>query len=563
MSPALPGGRSTASTDTRSAGARAAKAPEHPAAEPAPGRRLARAAAWGMPAVAAAVMLGLSLWGLERESTMGNDEVATRYAATLSLPRLVHLLGQVDAVHGTYYLLMHAWVAVGNTPTVLRIPSVIAMTVAAALIVVTGRRLTGSGWAGLIAGVIMALTPSISYYAQTARSYAMVLTFVVVATLVLVRALEAEAAGDTGRRLTRWWVLYCVLMIISSYLNELALMALAAHAATVLLARYGRSAFEHFVTAAVISGLIVAPLALLSVRERAAVGWIPRPDLQSVGTLFHDYFGGTGGNPVGFIILAFALVALLPPRGWRWRRAGRDEAAAAWWERRGVSLPSVALPLVVLPGGLLMLESLVAHPLYVDRYVLYGEAGGALLAGAGCYRAGLWLREQAGRWLRRPATAPRWAALVTVPGVAACLCALLLNLGPQQRERTPDSRLYDFGTPSFYVAAHAQAGDGILFFNSFFRKARLGYPADYRKVTDFAMAVSPQQAGNFNGVDKKFPAVEPVMLRYRRIWVLGRLPSVAVSNPNISQEGGLLLSDYRPLLERRYKGIILSLWLRK
>ena len=56
----------------------------------------------------------------------------------------------------------------------MRIPSVIAMVVAVALTVIIGRRLTGSGWAGLFAGLIVALTPSISYYAQTARSYALV-----------------------------------------------------------------------------------------------------------------------------------------------------------------------------------------------------------------------------------------------------------------------------------------------------------------------------------------------------------------------------------------------------
>jgi mannosyltransferase len=551
-------GTGSASTGSASTGSASTGSPATGAAR---GAGLARLAAWGLPAVAAAVMLALSLWGLGRQGTMGNDEVATRYAAMLSLPQLIHLLSNVDAVHGTYYLLMHAWVALGTSPTVLRIPSVIAMCAGAALIVITGRKLTGSGWAGLFAGVIMALTPSISYYAQTARSYAMVLAFVVATTLALVRALEAEAAGEGNRRLTRWWVLYGALLVISAYLNELALMVLAAHAVTVLLARRGRRAFEHFVTTAVISGLIVAPLTLLSFRERAAVGWIPRPNLEQVGILFHDYFGGTGHAVVPFIVFAFAVIAVLPPRGWR--RASGNEAAVAWWSRSGVSLQSVAVPLVTLPAGLLMLESVVAHPLYVDRYVLYGEAGGALLAGAGCYRAGQWLRQQAATWRRRPPDAPRLASLVVVPGVVVCLCALLLNLAPQQRGRTPQSRQYDFGTPSFYVGAHAQPGDGILFFNWFYRKARLGYPADYRNVTDFAMAVSPEKAGNFNGVDKSFAVVKPVMLSYRRIWVLGRLPSASVINPSIAAEGQLLLSSYRLTFERQYKGMILSLWVRK
>ena len=111
------------------------------------------------PAVAAAAMLVLGWWGIARDNSMGNDEVATRWAALLPLRELAHLLGNVDAVHGLYYLLMHGWVALGSSPAVLRIPSVIAMAVAAVLMVIIGRRLTGSGWAGLFAGLIMVLTP--------------------------------------------------------------------------------------------------------------------------------------------------------------------------------------------------------------------------------------------------------------------------------------------------------------------------------------------------------------------------------------------------------------------
>ena len=210
MSPVPRGGRGTAQTAGTPAtagadkiraatpGTTAAAQDAGTAAGAGGGAGWARAAVWGLPAAAAAVMLVMALWGLWRQGAMGNDEVATRYAAMLSLPQLFHLLSNVDAVHGTYYLLMHAWVVFGTTPIVLRIPSVIAMSVAAALIVITGRRLTGSGWAGLFAGVIMALTPSISFYAQTARSYAMVLTGVIASTLALVHVLDAEAAGQAG-----------------------------------------------------------------------------------------------------------------------------------------------------------------------------------------------------------------------------------------------------------------------------------------------------------------------------------------------------------------------------
>jgi mannosyltransferase len=507
-----------------------------------------RGASWYAPALAAAlVMAGLGVWGLQRDSSMGNDEVATRWAALLPLHQLAHLVNNVDAVHGLYYLLMHGWVAVGTSPAVLRIPSVLSMVVAAGLVAILARQLTGSGWAALFAGLIMALTPTITYYAQTARSYALVYACVVGATLLLLRALRAEHDG----RPALWpWVSYGVLMLLAGYLNEMALLALIAHGVTVLLARYGRPAFLHWAVAAVLAAVLVLPLAVVSAREDAAVAWIPRPGPGSVRVLFHDYFGATTGLAV--LLFLCAVLAVLPGRGqgpWPEPSGGPGRP---WWRRSGVSVQSVGAPLLVLPGLLLGLESLVAHPLYVDRYVLYGEAGAALLAGAGAYRAGLWL---AGR-VHQPGLA--WTV-----GAVVCVLALVLQLGPQHRVRTPQSRLYDFGGPSRYLAAHAHQGDGVLFFSAFFRKARLGYPADFRQVSDFAMATSPRQAGNFQGTDKPFAQVRPLMLAHDRIWVVGRTPFAQLASPAIKDESSLLRTDYTLVAKQHFRHIWVTLWVRR
>jgi mannosyltransferase len=516
-----------------------------------PAARWPAATARYWPAVlAAAVMAVLGVWGLARDSAMGNDEVATRWAALLPLHLLAHLVRHVDAVHGLYYLLMHGWMAAGTSPAVMRIPSVIAMVVAVALMVIIGRRLTGSAWAGLFAGLIVALTPTISYYAQTARSYALVFACVVGSTLALLHALAAEAglAGQrsSGARFPAGrWLLYAVLLVVGGYLNELSLLVVAAHAVTVLLTRYGRRVILHWAATAAVSVILVLPLAALSAREDAAVAWIPRPGLGSLRILFHDYFGAT--TAVAVLLLCCAVAAVLPPL-----ERGRRAASPAWWGQGGISLPSVAAPLLVVPGVLLILESLVARPLYVDRYVLYGEAGAALLAGAGAVRIGRWLAGLTGR-----------RTLVWVPGVAVCVLALVLQLAPQQRVRTPQSRLFDFGGPSRYLATHARHGDGVLFFSNFFRKARLGYPADYRAVSDFAMAESPAAAGNFQGRDKPVPAVQSLMLGYRRIWVLGRSPSANLTTGPVRAEDAALRSHFTLSAKRHFKGIFVTLWVRR
>jgi mannosyltransferase len=500
------------------------------------------------------------LWGLTRDSSMGNDEVATRWAALLPLRNLAHLLRHVDAVHGLYYVLMHAWVAIaGSGPTALRVPSVIAMVVAVALVSVLARQLTGSGWVALFAGLIMALTPTISYYAQTARPYAMVLAGVVATTLLLVQALRAETGTVSQQRegrprqALRWWIGYAVLVAISSYLNEMALLMLAAHAVTVLLARYGRRVFEHWLYAGIAGGVAVLPLLALSVAEHGAIGWIPRPGIPALKTLFDDYFGAT--TILALLVLACAVVAVLPDGSAGNASPAPGDAAGPWW-RGGVNLPSVAAPLLVIPAVLLVAESQVLHPLYVDRYVLYGEAGAALLAGAGVYRIGQWASGRlAVPGVRR--------MLIWLPGVVLCVLALVLQLGPDQRVRTPQSRAYDFGGPSRYVGAHARAGDGVLYFDTFFRKAELGYPQDFTKITDFAVAVPPRQAGDFRGTDKSFAATLPLMLRYQRVWVIGAQPSANLRASLYRQQSQALAQYFTQIDIQQFRGMTVTLWQRR
>jgi mannosyltransferase len=355
------------------------------------------AAGYAPAALPALVMIGLGLWGLARQSAMGNDEVATRWAALLNLGQLFHLLDTVDAVHGFYYLLMHAWMAVGTSPAVMRVPSVAAMAVAVALISVLGRRLSRSGWTGLFSGLIVALTPVISFYAQTARSYAMVFACVAGMTLVFARAVEAEAANAPRSLTVRRWVAYGVLVTVAGYLNEMSLLVLAAHAVTLALARPARRAQVHWVLASAIGAALVLPLVLISVREHAAVAWIPRPGLTDLRILFQDYFGAT--TVVAVALVLGAVFAVLPS----------SKSSPPWWRAGGVTLPSVAAPLLVVPAGLLLAESMVGPPLYVDRYVLFGEAGAALLAAAGLYKVGQWLTRPA-RVRVRPAVAARTAA---------------------------------------------------------------------------------------------------------------------------------------------------------
>ena len=156
-----------------------------------------------LPLLPAAVTLLAGLYRISGPS-FSKDETATLAAVHRSFPQLIRMLGQVDVVHGAYYVLI--WLVVrlfgGSSELIVRLPSVLAMAAAAYVITLLGRRLV-SGWAGLAAGLTFAILPSVSSYAQDAREGALLAALAATASYCLVRALDAGRPGGRRRRTRR------------------------------------------------------------------------------------------------------------------------------------------------------------------------------------------------------------------------------------------------------------------------------------------------------------------------------------------------------------------------
>ena len=138
---------------TASAAADAAAAAE-PTALRARAWRAAGARGWVDPTLIGALTSLVAAVGYWRPS-IWTDEAATITSATRSLPELWHMIHNIDAVHGLYYLFMHFWIAVfGSSALSIRLPSLLAVGIAAAGTVVLARRLTNRSVA-LLAGVAL------------------------------------------------------------------------------------------------------------------------------------------------------------------------------------------------------------------------------------------------------------------------------------------------------------------------------------------------------------------------------------------------------------------------
>ena len=69
------------------------------------------------------VTLAVTLWGI-KSASYWRDEAATLSATRRSFPQLIRMLGNVDAVHGVYYVLMWPVVhLIGTDELAMRLPS--------------------------------------------------------------------------------------------------------------------------------------------------------------------------------------------------------------------------------------------------------------------------------------------------------------------------------------------------------------------------------------------------------------------------------------------------------
>ncbi|MGW6689029.1 hypothetical protein ACWF9Z_20510, partial [Streptomyces sp. NPDC054961] len=220
--------------------------------------------------------LALGLWGLSRQDSVWRDEAATWQVAGRSPGEIWHLLGNVDAVHGLYYLLMHVLFDVfGASTTTLRLPSVLAVAGAAACVALIGRRLAGF-WAGLGGGTVLGLLPAVQFQLQEGRAYALVAGGAGLATLLLVSLLgPGHPAAGPGRRTWPRWTAYGAVVLVCALLNWFSLLVLPAHAVTLWWVRAGRRTFGHWLlpSSAAVAGAL--PLIVFSGTQSAQVSWIP------------------------------------------------------------------------------------------------------------------------------------------------------------------------------------------------------------------------------------------------------------------------------------------------
>ncbi|GAA3754590.1 glycosyltransferase family 39 protein [Micromonospora maritima] len=375
-----------------------------------------RVAAWLLPALLTGGLggVGLGIPGLRAE------ELDSWRAATAPWRGLRSALAGDEVTLAPYHLLIRGWAALfGAADPTLRVPSLLAMTAAAALVGALAARMFTPG-TGVLAGLLFAALPTTTRYAQEAQPHALAVFAAVLATWLLPPALDRPGV----RRLAP----YAGAVLLLGLCQPVALLLLAGHGWVVLAFR--RAAVGRWLAAAGLAALPVAALLWSGVRAGARLAPGVRVDPAALVTTPRDLFGVAA---VGALLAGLALFSL-PLR----------YAAAictAW-----ALVPAL---------GLLLVARTV--PVWSPAVLLSTVPAWAVLGAAALSR-----------------TRAGWA----VAGLAA---VALAGAPAQAAVRAPDGHGQDPRRVAAIVGGLAQRGDGVLYADPTARTLLARYvPADRR-----------------------------------------------------------------------------------
>lgn len=408
---------------------------------------------------ASLLAFGLQVWGIGRPSLWA-DEVATVAAASRPLPALLQMMKIIDAVHGTYYLLIHFLGKLfGFGPIALRLPSAIAVTAAVICTFLLANKLFGPKVAWF-AFVVAAFLPRLTWASTEARSYGIDALLGVALMLIFVHVVTAE----TDRRAKRMWIAYTAVAALAIHFFVYIALMIGSQGLW-LLVRWlrsgrtasGRQAFLRWLAATGIAIGVAGYLIVVVVMEKGQVGWLPAISHSTLDEVFVGQAFWSDPS-LAFVANTLIIVMLL---GAAYR--GRVPAPGQWG--------SVLLLLcaIVVPPAIILAYSLVGGSIYDARYFTFAAPFVAILLA-------LSLARLFNRWI----------------SVLALMLVVALSLPAYFGFRAPGAKGTHWGQVAHLIHRNALPGDAILY-TDFDRKSpsqsriSIAYPKEFRGITDLTV----------------------------------------------------------------------------
>lgn len=345
----------------------------------------------------------LRFYGIARES-LWLDEATSLMLARMDVPTLIAWTA-LDIHPPLYYTLLHVWITLGSSEVAIRSLSTLAGLLTVWVTYGLGRTLSGRR-SGLLAALLLAVSPVHVWYSQEARMYAWVTLLMATSLLLALRAWR-----DGGRPTARWaaWIAYVLVTAAALYthyyavfiigIENLAIVYLLVARRLSLRRPADRRLFWRWVAAELAVFLLFLPwfpTFLLPITVGGG-GWITaglgRPSVAVLAQTAVLYMVGFGRElypalvrRLGYLIIVGVFAVGVWPHA---ANSGTDKEPLT-------PLPLEALGLtvsyLVLPIALAWGASQVFKPMYSARYMLPFVVPFVLLLARGLDRLprGLW-----------------------------------------------------------------------------------------------------------------------------------------------------------------------------
>ncbi|HEU4783389.1 MAG TPA: glycosyltransferase family 39 protein [Ktedonobacterales bacterium] len=427
---------------------------------------------WALATVLALLMFCLCIYQADTVS-LWYDEAWSYGIATAPLTSTVHYyFARGFSNMMAYHLFLHGWLGLSHLLHIppdelyMRLPSAIAIALSVAVLYLFGRRFFGRV-AGLVAALAYMLNGIVLQDAQQVRAYAPELLLAILSWYALAVALESSGQPDKQRsRATRgWWVLYSAVATLAIYTHLFMTLNLAAQALAVgfLLVAPGpwrkqaRFALKAFVTSCVAIIVLSAPILTLAIIGGSPNTWVPVPTPKDLPPMLLNLTGGSAALALSYLSLGFVasglLVAALAKTplmsrldGWTLPLGSEQLPGKA---SRTLALAPVRAPasgislLVFWAAGTLLLSYIVSQKAIGEHFFYYRYEN--VTIPAICLLIGVGVSSLRWRVAQAVAVIALLALLASVPGVYY-----------------QHAQSQDFRTPSLWLKAHYQSGDGIV-----------------------------------------------------------------------------------------------------
>jgi mannosyltransferase len=252
-----------------------------------------------------------------------------------------------------YFLLLHAWLQLfGETEFALRLPSAFFGVAGIAMIYRMGADLFDKT-TGLIAAVLLCLSPFYLYFEQEARAYTLMTLLTLISTYGCIGLIRGRAGLFTAG-----YIVSSVLLLYTHFYGLLVVLAQNVYILATVARPQSKLTLYRWLAIQAIIVLLYLPWIVVLVQQLLIIRhgyWLPRPTVKSIVETFLAYTGQSRS----LLLICTALVSLAA-----WRALQRSGATT--YRGEILSLLLGLLVLVLVPFAV----SQVFTPIYYTRYTI-------------------------------------------------------------------------------------------------------------------------------------------------------------------------------------------------